>query len=823
MIPILFSPSATTFTSNGLGRLSDAIECTVEEQRNGLYELEMRYPMTGRHYAEIENGSIIVARHCDKTDLQPFRVYKITRPLNGIVTIYAQHISYDLTKIVVTPFTAPSITQLFQILPAQAVNACPFTFWTDKTVLGEYKVTVPSSIRSLLGGSEGSILDIYGTGEYEFDAYTVKLHLHRGTNHGVTIRYGKNMTELVHEGVSTSNVTAVLPFWTGAGGDGGETTVYTLSPVVSGLVAAANYVNEGDIAYMDANGNIYQGESLQMLCEPLDLSDQFETAPTEAQLIAAAEAWLADHATITPTVSMKVSFVQLWQTNEYKDFAPLQRGALCDTVNIEYPKLGVTATAEVVKVVYNVLLERYDSMELGTPKTTLAASLAATEQAVEHVTDNLDTMVESMMGAAITAATDLLAGGLGGHVVLARNADGQPNEILVMDTDNIATAMNVLRINMNGIGFSSSGYEGPYESAWTLDGRFVADFITAGKLKAITIEGPNTQTFWDLATGIFQSYGTKNLTSVIETSDSTQETVTYTVESKTRLAGGELTVEGKKTTDTETTVFADAGLQSDDVDYSFYEQIPRDLPHASLVYPHGGLISRGDHVQSFGGTGRNQYPADVDNVRYNPKGILTPDYVQLGEPEGPTFADGDYEGESYPDTVDRNILRLSGGWAERREAILFKKYVDVAYSPQGVVRDFHSPPIICRPAWDIAVREDIEQESVLTVAWLTSNKTKLQFFFPLNRPVSEDVVSFEIAFTLHRAYTATGTGVVTSDQECFSGSGIIHPVSVSFGDFGMRVVVEKVDGSWSSGSNNGFLICELNDVWFRALATDPYE
>ena len=146
----------------------------------------------------------------------------------------------------------------------------------------------------------------------------------------------------------------------------------------------------------------------------------------------------------------------------------------------------------------------------------------------------------------------------------------------------------------------------------------------------------------------------------------------------------------------------------------------------------------------------------------------------------------------------------------------------MAYSPQGVVRDFFNPPIICRPAWDIALREDIEQESVLAVAWLTSNKTKLQFFFPLNRPVSEDVVSFEIAFTLHRAYTATGTGVVTSDQECYSGSGVIHPVSVSFGDFGMRVIVEKVDGSWSSGSNNGFLMCELNDVWFRAIATDPY-
>jgi hypothetical protein len=89
----------------------------------------------------------------------------------------------------------------------------------------------------------------------------------------------------------------------------------------------------------------------------------------------------------------------------------------------------------------------------------------------------------------ITAhATSLISGGLGGHVVINTNADGQPNEILILDTEFISTAVKVLRINQNGIGFSSSGYNGPYRSAWTLDGQFVADFITTGTLSTALLK-----------------------------------------------------------------------------------------------------------------------------------------------------------------------------------------------------------------------------------------------------------------------------------------------------------------------------------------------
>ena len=793
MVPILYDAGEQAFTSNGLGRLAECTSCVVTEARNGEYELEFTYPLTGRMFDKITLGRIVACTHDDKHDVQPFVIYQRSAPLGGVVTYNARHISYELSTVVVDAFTAGSALEALPAIKTHSINANRFNFSTDLTTLAVMSVDQPTTARSLLGGTEGSVLDTYG-GEYEFNRFDVILHAHRGTSSGVVLRYGKNLTDLKQVLDGSGIYNAVVPFW--AKEEDGTRTVVTLPE----RIVTAEGVTDP-------------------LAIPLDLSQDFEDQPTEAQLRTAAQQHLAQREPWVPDENISLDFINLSQTDEYRDVYNLQRLSLCDKVDVVYTALGVVARdIEIIKVTYDVLREMYTKMELGKARSTFAQII--TEKTEEQISQ-AETELRGFFDDAIDAATDLLKGVNGGHVVYVTDSTGKPQEILILDTESAATATNILRINLNGIGFSQDGGR-TYSTAWTLDGRFVADFITTGTLKAITIQGPTALTFWDLGTGVFQSYGTKSLTSTIQTSDSTQETVTYTVESKTRLDGGELTVEGKKTTDTETTVFSDAGLQSDDIDFSFYEQIPRDLPHASLVYPHGGLISRGDHVQSFGGTGRNQYPADVDNVRYNPKGILTPDYVQLGEAEGPTFADGDYEGESYPDTVDRNILRLSGGWAERREAILFKKYVDVAYSPQGVVRDFFSPPIICRPAWDIALREDIEQESVLAVAWLTSNKTKLQFFFPLNRPVSEDVVSFEIAFTLHRAYTATGTGVVTSDQECFSGSGIIHPVSVSFGDFGMRVIVEKVDGSWSAGSNNGFLLCELNDVWFRAIATDPY-
>ncbi len=463
MIPILYPSNETSFTSNGLGRLPDATECIVTEERNGVYELRMLYPVTGQHFSDITMNRFIYAVPADGKGKQPFRIYSISKPLDGIVEINAEHVSYQLSHIPVSPFEAGSLAAALVGLKDNAAEACPFTFWTDKTVTGNFKVTEPVSLRSRLGGVEGSLLDVYGTGEYEFDRYTVKLHLHRGTNNGVTLRYGKNITDIKQEENIANTYTGVMPYWKGDV-DGTETTI-TLPEKVLHSANAANFPYQRTI--------------------PLDLSSNFENQPTEAQLRSAANSYMTSNNIGVPAVSINVSFIALWQTEEYKDVANLERVNLCDTVTVEFPALGVSAQAKVVKTEYDVLRDRYQSLELGDAKTNFTQTLSAEISSNTSAMKQLPT--KSYMQKAVDHATELITGGLGGHVVMKTNADGEPEEILIMDTDDVNTAVNVIRINQAGIGFSMDGYDGPFSTAWTIDGHFVADFIDTGNLNATLI------------------------------------------------------------------------------------------------------------------------------------------------------------------------------------------------------------------------------------------------------------------------------------------------------------------------------------------------
>lgn len=485
MVPILFSKTETDFTTNGLGRLTECSSCIVTEERNGIYECEFQYPITGKHYKTmIESGGIIGVIHDDRHDIQPFDIYRYSAPIDGVVTFNAHHISYRLANIVVKPFSGESCADSLQGLKNNAINNCPFTFWTDKTTDGTFNVTHPDNIRALLGGQEGSILDVYGKGDYEFDNFDVRLSVDRGNDSGVTIRYGKNLVDLDNTVDESTTFSAVAPYWTD-----GETTVTLPEGIVVGSnvpTSLAPWTDEGGTYITDNNGEIIYFQYPNIVPTQLDLSDQFEEQPTVAQLRQKAIAYLDNNEPWKPTQNISVDFVQLWQTPEYENVAALQRVSLCDTVGIFYPELGLTQTsAKVIRVDYNVLLERYDSMEVGEPRTTLAETVAS---AVEiTIPDRYPT--KSFLDAAIEEATEKITGGLGGHVVMTLNADGEPQEILIMDTDDINTAVNVIRMNQAGIGFSQNGYNGPFESAWTIDGKFNADFIATGTLLANYIHG----------------------------------------------------------------------------------------------------------------------------------------------------------------------------------------------------------------------------------------------------------------------------------------------------------------------------------------------
>ena len=491
MKPILFAENSTSFTTNGIGRLSDAISCVVTEERNGQYELSMEYPSTGIHFEDIKLRAIIVAKPSAGASNQPFRIYNISRPINGKVTIDAQHISYDLSKNVSMPFSvtasAGACASTLAALKTNAVETCPFTFTTDVTTVASYNQTVPGSIRQRLGGIEGSVLDQFG-GEYEFDGYTVNLHKDRGSTKDIPLRYGKNITDINQEENISNTITGIVPYW--ADNEGGEVVTLTEKVVYS------------------PNASLYP----QKLTVPMDFSSDFETKPTEASLRTHAQAYVNKSGVGIPQVSIQVSFINLADTEEYKDIAPLQQVKLCDTIPVQFEALGIDTTAKIVATDYDVLKERYNSITVGSLRSNLTTTI--TDQNSEMVASTSAKFAK--VGDEIDNATAWLTSS-GGYVIAVKNTDGTWKEIIFADHQDPTEWVHCLRINENGIGFSSDGGT-TYTHAWTLDGNLV---IGGTDVPSITVYDSNqniifkadaTAMVWNALNSSMSSNGTISMT-----------------------------------------------------------------------------------------------------------------------------------------------------------------------------------------------------------------------------------------------------------------------------------------------------------------------
>lgn len=494
MIPVLYPPNATDFSTFGLGVLTDTISCEITEERNSTYECKMKYPITGNFYAEIRKERLIKAKPNDTAAEQAFRIYRITKPLNGIVTIYAQHLSYDLTTIATPAWTSTPITPQFAIehVFENALTPHRFTFRTDYTEAKEFAVSKPKSLRSVLGGSAGSLVSLWG-GEFEWDNYHVIHHRGRGKATGVVIEYGKNLTKIEQDTDITSVYTDLLPYAVMSDMDGNE-TVITLSEQIIHITKTTLVSRKTLIK---------------------DFTDSFEMNEeiTEELLRARAEKYIQNNPLGVETPSLTISFEPLWKQPEYA--AVLERVSLCDRVTVKHTDLGIEATAKVTKTVYDSLAEKYVSITLGSVRSTLVDSVSDTQSAIDNAVLKIDRF-PSLMASAIQNATKLITGQSGGYVVLNRDAEnGQPYELLIMDSPNIADAVNVWRWNVGGLGFSKNGYNGPYETAITADGAIVADFITSGALvasiiKAGTLSSQDGSSYWNLETGevVLKAYAT---------------------------------------------------------------------------------------------------------------------------------------------------------------------------------------------------------------------------------------------------------------------------------------------------------------------------
>lgn len=457
---------------NGLGGLPDAIECIVSHEINGIYELQMRYPVTGLHFDEIESGRFIMAKPDDLTPAQPFRVYRITKPLNGVVTVYARHICYDMQGIVVEPFSAGSLTEAFQTIPTVLTPANSFIFQTTRSVASGMEIKEPRPLWKLLGGQAGSILDVYG-GEWDFDGYNVKLVTRLGIDRGVTIRYGKNMTDLEQDATIEAAFSGVYPFWY----DEETGTLVTLTE-----------------KFVTVPGAVVTDRVLS-----LDCSDDFDTQPTEQDLRDRANAYISANSVGNAKTSWKVSFVS--STGYEDDLRLLEQVQLGDTLGVHYERMGVNATARAVKTEYDVLADRYKAVTIGRVKQSLAQIIVDQQERTESQFAGVKSDIEH----AVDSATDFIKHGEG-YMRFIYNASDELTEIVSLDDPDITQALSVWRWNNGGFGHSSTGYNGPYTLAITQNGAIVADFITAGTLNANVIRAGILQdalgkNSWNLDTG----------------------------------------------------------------------------------------------------------------------------------------------------------------------------------------------------------------------------------------------------------------------------------------------------------------------------------
>lgn len=492
MIPIL--SDSYPMTGNGLGGLSDAISCTVTNEINGEYELRMRYPVTGIHYAEMLINYFIMATPGIIASAEPFRIYRITRPLNGVVTVYARHLSYDMSGIVIEPCTASSLTQALTTIPSHAVPSCPFTLASTRTVASSITVKEPKTLWSLLGGSAGSFLDVYG-GEWEFTGYTANLKTQLGTNRGVEIRYGKNLTQLDVDADVSSTYGGVYPFWY-SDDDG-------LATMTGG--------------YVSIPGSIYSRILL------LDCSDDFDTKPSSADLQTAAQNYITNNSVGSQKDSWKVSFALLAQSKEYETQAILEQVQLGDTVKVKYADLGVDASARAVKTEWDVLGDKYVSITLGRVKQNLASILVGQNRQTERAIETTKSALEQ----AIAHSTDFIKNGTG-VMRFIYNSSGDLMEIVSLDDPDLSQAVSVWRWNNGGLGHSSTGYSGNYTTAITQDGQIVADFITTGTLNAARVKAgilsdALNKNSWNLDTGAFTiTNGSINISTNSKTYDAIQ-------------------------------------------------------------------------------------------------------------------------------------------------------------------------------------------------------------------------------------------------------------------------------------------------------------
>lgn len=370
---ILYKADESNFNHMGLGVLGDAVSVLVTEERNGQFELKMEYPVDGLIYDELKNDRLIKADAGHYLKNQRFKIIRITKPLKGIVTVYGEHVSGLTADLSLRPNVTynGNAQQALNAWSNGIVDNHPFIVSSDISTngRGEWSIKDVKNARQALGGVEGSLLDTFG-GEYLFDNYQIRLMAQRGVNSGALIAYGRNLTDLTQEESIADTYTSVYPYAVYQDDDNNEV-----------LLTLPEY-------FIDSQ---YVGNYARRKILTVDFSE--EDITTVAQLRSRAQSYMTANNVGVPDVNLKVEYIDLAKTLDYKDMQILEEINVCDTVTVYFEKFGINQNAKIIKTVWDDILKRYDSIEIGNARASLSDSINATvDGKVERVARRLNTI-----------------------------------------------------------------------------------------------------------------------------------------------------------------------------------------------------------------------------------------------------------------------------------------------------------------------------------------------------------------------------------------------------------------------------------------------
>lgn len=461
MIPVIFKPGEKDFTTNGLGRLIDATRCEITEEANGKYELEMDYPAISRFSDYLENGYQIKAK---PNDLEEYHIFEIKQTFKDTFTnsivIYAQSRTYKLGNRQVRLVTVDNRngSEAMKLIEQNMDEPCDIKLHSDINTASS-TIFEARNVLNCIAGEQGSLLQYWG-GEIKREPFKLSLLRRRGRDNVGTVRYGKDLKGLTIKFDWQSIVTKVLPFAElQSGADGTSQRIY-------GDAVKSEYINK----YPDVYAQYVQFTEDQGV---KDLSSLNKVAGKYFTTLYPGSD--------KPKVSIELEIEKLTDSEEAKEFAKMRNYNLFDTFTVYHKFYDIDIQTKVTGIVYDALAEKTIKITAGD------IQVAFYKQQSQDFQEAIKTLTKKdYMSNFIDYITDLINGVKGGSIL--QYPKNRPHTLYFMDTDSTDTAKNVIAINNQGIGFSTTGWKGPFRNAWTIDGILNADFIRAGKIRSDIFE-----------------------------------------------------------------------------------------------------------------------------------------------------------------------------------------------------------------------------------------------------------------------------------------------------------------------------------------------